>query len=260
MVSRTPPAEVIQQLRKEVGFGCPVQGCSNPYLTWHHFDPPWSAGHTHSPKGMIALCLEHHKKADKGAFTNEQLYNMKKYTSSFKKTLQGSFDWLRNDLLVFAGATGVNPGAIVSFWGKPTIWFNRDKNNNMLLNLDFSNVWSKDCLIMKDNLWTLTKNSIDVICPPSGHYIHVQYEGNDFIEIKFDTCRNDEQAKKLMSHREYYSISKYINFPITTVNLRLSACNGDFKVEHGYIEFPGRNKIFGGVCMFGGNLAGFGSA
>jgi hypothetical protein len=37
---RRPPMDVIRLLRSEVGFCCPVEGCGNPYLTWHHFDPP----------------------------------------------------------------------------------------------------------------------------------------------------------------------------------------------------------------------------
>jgi hypothetical protein len=37
---RRPYAHVVRQLRQEVGFRCPVDDCGNPYLTWHHFDPP----------------------------------------------------------------------------------------------------------------------------------------------------------------------------------------------------------------------------
>ena len=39
-MNRTPPKKVIQTLRQEVGFGCPIPNCGNPYLEWHHFDPP----------------------------------------------------------------------------------------------------------------------------------------------------------------------------------------------------------------------------
>jgi hypothetical protein len=71
-------------LRKEVGFGCPVKDCGNPYLTWHHFDPPWEIA-KHKPKperhkveGIIALCHSHHDEADAGAFTKEQLHALKR--------------------------------------------------------------------------------------------------------------------------------------------------------------------------------------
>ncbi len=73
--SRTPPASLRRQLRKEVGFGCPI--CRSPFLTWHHFDPPWHQGHTHSQKGIIALCSNCHRQADGGMYTNEQLHELK---------------------------------------------------------------------------------------------------------------------------------------------------------------------------------------
>ena len=70
---REPPDSVKKILRKEVRFGCPIPGCNNPYLEWHHFDPPWAKEEHHRPEGMIALCNTHHKRADAGAFTIEQL-------------------------------------------------------------------------------------------------------------------------------------------------------------------------------------------
>src|SRR3989442_11499841 len=44
-------------------------------LTWcyHHFDPTWSAKQHHEPDGMIALCAEHHAKADAGGFTTQKI-------------------------------------------------------------------------------------------------------------------------------------------------------------------------------------------
>src|SRR5215211_7582447 len=76
-VNRTPPIEVRRELRREVGFGCPVDGCGSPYLTWHHFDPPWKERQHHDVVGMVALCREHHDKADVGAFTRQQLRQLK---------------------------------------------------------------------------------------------------------------------------------------------------------------------------------------
>ncbi len=63
-VFRTPPIAVRRQLRREVGFGCSLPGCGVPYLTWHHFDPPWRQEHYHRVEGMIALCRDHADKAD----------------------------------------------------------------------------------------------------------------------------------------------------------------------------------------------------
>ena len=83
-MNRTPPKKVIQTLRQEVGFGCPIPNCGNPYLEWHHFDPPWSIENHHRPEGMIALCTQHHKNADNYAYTNEQLIRTYALTDSKK--------------------------------------------------------------------------------------------------------------------------------------------------------------------------------
>jgi hypothetical protein len=83
MPSRTPPAAVRRQLRREVNFGCPVRysadtGCGCPILSYHHFDPPWEGHFLHEPDGMIALCPRHHTQADGGAWTAAQLRQMKR--------------------------------------------------------------------------------------------------------------------------------------------------------------------------------------
>lgn len=101
-MNRDPLTDVKRILRKEVGFGCPVEGCGNPYLTWHHFDPTWSEKQHHDPKGMIALCREHHDKADAGAYTREQLHELKKNPRT--KDVVGKFDWMRNKLMLVAGS------------------------------------------------------------------------------------------------------------------------------------------------------------
>src|SRR5687767_11098961 len=102
-MNRTPPIDVRRALRREVGFGCPVQGCGNPYLSWHHFDPPWSVREHHEIGGMIALCGEHHAKAHAGAFTVDQLRSFKALDANTVRTIEGRFDWMRNDLLIVVG-------------------------------------------------------------------------------------------------------------------------------------------------------------
>lgn len=77
-MNRKPPAKVLKILREEVGFGCPIQSCGNPYLEWHHFDPKWGELNHHNPEGMIALCPAHHRKADANTYTKDQLRILKK--------------------------------------------------------------------------------------------------------------------------------------------------------------------------------------
>ncbi|MEZ8930983.1 MULTISPECIES: hypothetical protein [unclassified Vibrio] len=54
--------KVKEALREEVGFGCPVTDCGNPYLEYHHFDPAVHVKPHIDPRVMIALCAQYHKK------------------------------------------------------------------------------------------------------------------------------------------------------------------------------------------------------
>src|ERR1700733_8062410 len=77
LMNRTPPTAVRRELRREVGFGCPIAGCGIPYLTWHHFDPEWRIEEHHRPEGLIALCLTHAGHADGGAYERDYLKSLK---------------------------------------------------------------------------------------------------------------------------------------------------------------------------------------
>ena len=68
-----------------------MEGCGSPYLTWHHFDPPWRVQEHEEPEGIIALCQEHHKKADVGAFTDDQLRGLKAAGHEREEEVRGRF-------------------------------------------------------------------------------------------------------------------------------------------------------------------------
>src|SRR5215211_1730983 len=100
---RSPPKHVRRALAREVGFGCPVANCGSPYLTWHHFDPPWSERQHHDPAGMVALCREHHDAADAGAYSEHDFREMKARDRA--QALRGRFEWRRQRLLAIVGGT-----------------------------------------------------------------------------------------------------------------------------------------------------------
>jgi hypothetical protein len=100
--NRNPPEEVKRILREEVGFGCPVPDCKEPFLTWHHFDPPWSEQNHHDPEGMIALCLKHHAMADRGVFSKSQLKSFKT-SPHFIEEIRAKFEWAKPKQLIRLG-------------------------------------------------------------------------------------------------------------------------------------------------------------
>ncbi|EKE03473.1 MAG: hypothetical protein ACD_20C00199G0005 [uncultured bacterium] len=237
-MNRTPPIEVRRFLRKEVNFGCPVDGCGNPYLEWHHFEPAWSVKNHHNPEGMIALCAEHHKKADAGAYTKDQL---KSFKNNIQVDVQGKFDWLRNDLLVVVGGNFYyETPRVFEFKDKSIIWFNRDENGYLLLNLIMLSTSKEERAFIQDNFWMKRGNPSDLESPPSGKILKIQYDNNDFFRVEYYELRNFEDIKKRFPDvsPEYWQVK----FPITAVEIHYKVGNTD-------IEFNPRSTKIGGMFM-----------
>lgn len=134
--------------------------CMNPYLEWHHFDPPWREREHQDPRGMIALCAEHHKKADAGAFTKDQLKLLKTNTGKNRREVAGRFDWLRRKILVVIGGSFFyDVDVALQISGKPIVWFNHDSDNNLLLNVNAHYGANNQRLEIEDNDWLEKGNS-----------------------------------------------------------------------------------------------------
>lgn len=116
---------------------------------------------------MVALCLDHHKRADGGAFTAEQLREMK--SRAPEDPIRGVFDWRREQLVVRAGSiTAIGCRVILQFGQHDAIWLSSDEQGHQLLNLD---VWGRDGSLlfsMRDNDWVTVPALDDLDCPPSG--------------------------------------------------------------------------------------------
>jgi hypothetical protein len=194
-MNRTPPKFVRQILRHEVGFGCPLPKCGNPYLEWHHFDPPWHEHQHHNPDGMIALCSEHHKKADAGAYTKDQLRGYKFQGRDSLNSIKGKFEWLRNKILaVIGGNFYYEIPFIFIFRNNKVIWFNRDDDNYLLLNIRMLTTSAEPRLILDDNFWITKENMTDFECPPSGKLINALYSNGDMVRIEYLELRSVEDV------------------------------------------------------------------
>lgn len=216
-MNRTPPADVRQQLRGESGFGCVVPECSRPYLEWHHFDPPFAERQHHDPNGMVALCPEHHRKADAGAYTVEQFHEFKREAASRAAEVKGSFDWLRRDVaLVAGGVFYVECGVAVQVRGRPVIWFRRDEEGYALLNVRMPQGSPSSRVVIEDNFWTKRGNVADLVSPPGGKSLAVSYANGDRLSIEFG-----EVADRAMLERRFPRAPEALDLPVTTVAVEL---------------------------------------
>ena len=223
---RRPYARVIRQLRQEVGFRCPVDDCGNPYLTWHHFDPPWREEQHHRPEGLIALCQEHASKADAGAFTSEQLRRFKREGRARAAAITGKFDWMRRDLLAIVGGNFYLEQEIIFQIGeRPCIWFTRDEDNYLLLNFWMPTASGEARAVIRDNFWLVPPRIEDLECPPNGRRLRIRYENGDELSVEFFEVNSADDLTRRYPNLRWV---RELTYPITAVELS----------EKGHRELP----------------------
>lgn len=219
-LSRTPPAAVRRDLRREVGFGCPVPGCGNPYLYWAHFDPPWNVRPHHNPEGMLALCDEHHSKADAGAFTVDQRRTFKRRGAERAQEVKGRFDWMRHRLLVVAGSNFYyETPVILQILGVRYIWLSRDDEGYLLLNIRIPNSSGYQRIRIEDNFWLSRGTPDDLKSPPSGKLLSVKYSNGDMLRVEFTELSSLGTASR---RYPYAPVVRWdLSFPITAVEVSM---------------------------------------
>ena len=250
-MNRTPPVEVLKELREEVGFGCPVLGCGNPYLYWHHFDPPWRERHHHDPAGMIALCGEHHPKADAGAFTKEQLRELKIRGRERAGEVKGRFEWMRRDLLaVVGGCMYLRVPVILQVKGEPAIWFNRDPEGYMLLNFRMLTTSGQPRVRIEDNFWMPRGEPDELESPPNGRKLRIGYSNGDSLSVEFfDLLSADALFARYV--RANRNVGSKIQFPVTAVDVSFSVGGTEISFSPERTVLPAFNQIVGGFFADG---------
>lgn len=244
-LSRTPPMAVVRQLRGEVGFRCPVSGCGRPYLSWHHFGPPWRIEQHHRPEGMIALCIEHAAHADAGAFTDDQLRAYKRDGRRHAQEVQGEFNWLRQELLAVVGGNFYYRTPVVFQIGsEPCIWFRRANSGDLLLNFWIPTTSGEPRARVADNIWMVPPGVADVECPPRGRILGVTYPNGDHFRVEFFSM---DSATDLARRYPDFSTERWsggLLYPITAVEVWERAPGTP-------IEFGPSQSRIGGIQMRG---------
>jgi hypothetical protein len=236
-MSRKPPAHVKRQLREEVGFGCPVPGCGLPYLEWHHFDPPWHVTNHHNPESMIALCRTHHIQADHGAFSVDQLHELKQSGKENWRKVSGKFNWMRNRLLAVVGGNFYYETPVIfKFREQPIIWFERDENNYLLLNLYMLTTSNAPRAYIKNNEWFNVGGEEDIESPPSAKKVKIKYPNGDMVQIEFFELNNMDEAEKR------YPDARVRDWPI---ELPVTAVEVTNIVANSGLEFNAKETKFG---------------
>jgi hypothetical protein len=240
MVSRTPPEPIRRCLRKEVNFGCPVQGCGIPYLTWHHFEPTWEVKEHHDPDGMIALCHTHADWADGKKWTKDQLRQMKQNPFVSHK-MEGPYGYLRKDTVCIVGNIAVHVKNVLEIDGERVIGFERDSDGYDRLNILIRDSEGSTILQMENDDWTYTHEVFDLICPPQGKQLQIisKDKKTDFT-IRFDEYPLIEFGNLLYVNRFtsnnivdlIYTIGTLSEIPVWTMTGKFAWGKNHLKIDN----------------------------
>ncbi|MEV7801107.1 hypothetical protein AB0O14_18650 [Microbacterium foliorum] len=242
-LGRRPPKAVLTALREEVHFRCPVPMedgiCGSPYLSWHHFDPPWRVENHHRVEGMIALCTDHAAKADGGVYTDEQLRRFKQEAAANDAPVEGDLAWRRQELVLFAG-TGlfVNSHVIVAYDGIPHIWFERNEHGEMLLN--YKSLRSNRTII-ENNLWVIPQDELaEVVCPPRGRKLEIRHLNGDVLKLEFKSYDSaDSFLTEVPGHRHNKTRLEKLAYPLTVLFLTEVTTNGEINIHPDRLDLNG---------------------
>lgn len=254
-MNRKPSKMVKKILRKENGYKCCYPDCRNPYLEYHHFDPPWHVKNHHNPNGMIALCPTHHRKADAEIFTRDQLMEMKKNAKLDFKNIQGDFEWMRRKVLLIAGGNFYYNNKIsIKLRNKPLIWFKTDERGYKLLNLMLHNINGELILHIENNIWIVKKDVVDVECPPSGKELKIYFENGNNIRLRFSEITS--QTDKILKYPALNDVEFVGDYPLSTlsVSMKLKSYEVDFQARKTIIN--GKNGVTLSNCYLGNNYVG----
>ena len=251
------PPEVKRMLRNEVGFGCPVNGCGNPYLEYHHFDPPVSVRPHNEPHGMIALCAQHHKKADGGAYTIEQLHELK-LDKANAKLVKGNLDWLRRDLLAVVGGNFYyETPKIIDIDSHELVSLKRDEDGYLRLSVNMLSLLAEERLIIEDNSWENIGAPTDLRCPAQGKELEVKYDNGDYLYLRF--VELNSAAETCTKYKtDIFNDNDSVKFPIIAVevNMKIGGTNIELSPEsttfgRGQIKGSFMSHCGGGILLVG---------
>jgi hypothetical protein len=219
----------IKALRREVGFCCPI--CGSPFLTWHHFDPPWHVEQHWRPEGIIALCPICHGNADDaggrlGAYTPDELRAMKRGLIHVVKDVRARFPtWQGKECLLvrIGGCYTDTSGPAISINGIPQISLGRDDAG--LLNLTFELRNRHGALLgkMEDNWFTAYPDNIhDMTVTPKTNKVKV-WLGDDDLGLEFSFERMTLSQLDELLAQDFQKVAPAIEEPERGITQQLEA-------------------------------------
>jgi hypothetical protein len=193
---------------------------------------------------MIALCRAHADQADNGAFTDDQLRELKATGKARAQEVRGRFNWMRQDLLAVVGGNFYYEQPIILEIGNTKcIWFDRDDDGYLLLNFKMPARAGRPGAEIEENFWIVSPAVDEVVCPPSGRLVEVSYRNGEKFRAEFFSIASPDELRRRYPDAGTLSWTAGIEFPVTVVELWETAPEADIEFGPAFSRLPG-NKTF----------------
>jgi hypothetical protein len=203
---------------------------------------------------MIALCGKHHPQADGGAYTTEQLREMKALGAAANREVHGRLEWMREDLLTVVGGNFYyETPAPVRFRDRKVVGLSRDEHGQLLLETNMLSASQAPRMTIEENFWVIRGQPSDVECPPHGRLVCAEYPNGDRLRVEFVP---DLDASALAARYSDAGLQRAWNgFPDRITALEIQMRVGGTEIEFG----PRESRLPGGSVMRNCPTAGSGS-
>ena len=154
----------------------------------------------------------------------------------------------------------------------PVVWFNRDEEGRLLVNLQMLTTSGEPRLAMIDNFWmTEGVDEQGIVCPPSGRLVSAKYPNGDALKVEFQEIGSSDDFEKRfppptlpndlksrlermgvplpdLSHRDSIA-SCGLHFPLAVVEITMKIAETD-------IDLGPRRTLIGGNTIAGSWVSG----
>ena len=123
------------------------------------------------------------------------------------------------------------------------IWFNRDEEHNLLLNIQLPKQRNPAVPLISDNVWMRLGTPKDVVCPPSGRKLEISYRNGDRFHVEFHSLNCEEDLLRFFPQPRSDEVYRHI--PGTAVEIHYVCPSLGVAFHPSYTEL-GTNRFCGG--------------
>jgi hypothetical protein len=158
----------------------------------------------------------------------------------------------RKLLAVVGGNYYFETPVIFEFRQTPVIWFNRDEDGYLLLNINMLTSSNEPRVQISDNYWMPHGEPNDLECPPSGRLLDVRYDNGDRVRIEFLELNSIVDINR--RYPESFPEQWGIDLPITDVEVQNDIGGTYLRFGPQETTLPGQNIIRN--CLIRGGRVG----